>query len=102
QHFSYLSRGIYVNQLKAWRRVFSREQMLVVKSEELFSNDSDVIGQVIHFLGLRELEKKPLERFNEQQYPKMHSETRFRLRNFFAHHNERLYDFLGVDYGWTV
>src|SRR5947209_7625266 len=36
RHHSYLTRGIYVDQLQAWMRFFSREQFLILKSEDLY------------------------------------------------------------------
>lgn len=33
-------------------------------------------------------------------YPPMRQETRRALADYFAPHNERLYELLGVDYGW--
>ena len=37
QHRSYLSRGIYVEQLQAWMHVFPREQFLILKSEDFYA-----------------------------------------------------------------
>ena len=45
RHFSYLTRGIYIDQLKNWMRFFPREQMLTLKSEDLYSNSAAVVQQ---------------------------------------------------------
>jgi hypothetical protein len=34
-------------------------------------------------------------------YPKMAPQTRQQLLEYFAPHNQRLYDYLGEDYGWN-
>jgi hypothetical protein len=36
--YSYLSRGIYVDQLVEWDRYFDSDQLLVLKSEDFFEN----------------------------------------------------------------
>jgi hypothetical protein len=43
-HFTYLSRGIYVDQLRNWEKSFGREQMLVLKSEDLFDDRFPEVG----------------------------------------------------------
>ena len=36
EHFSYLARGRYAEQLEAWFELFPREQVLVLRSEDLY------------------------------------------------------------------
>lgn len=40
--FSYLHRGIYVDQLKAWFNYFKREQILILETENLISEHKEV------------------------------------------------------------
>src|SRR5215211_3982869 len=52
QRFSYLSRGIYVDQLLRWSELFGKEQMLILKSEDFFESPQETLAQVENFLGL--------------------------------------------------
>jgi hypothetical protein len=100
QHFSYLSRGIYVDQLLRWSTFFSKEQLLVLKSEDLFERPQETLKVVLNFLDLPEWEPEAREGDKKYRYPKMNPATRRRLEEYFEPHNRRLYDYLGVDLGW--
>ncbi len=102
----YLSRGIYVDQLLQWSRFFADEQMLVLKSENLYGHTLDTLRLVLEFLGLpgwepEAWEQIPKKRNKGKSYEQeMDPATRRRLEAFFEPHNHRLYDHLGVDFGW--
>jgi hypothetical protein len=97
----YLARGIYVDQLKRWHRCFAREQLLVLKSEDFFGNTPDTLKRVLNFLALPEWKPNHLPVKNKGNYTQqMSPETRARLRDYFEPHNQRLYDYLGTDFGW--
>jgi hypothetical protein len=98
--FSYLSRGVYVDQLKEWRRYFEEEQLLILKSEDFFESPQATFDRVLAFLGLPPWETGVLGERNEGSYEQMNPATRQRLEDYFEPHNKRLYEFLGVDLGW--
>jgi hypothetical protein len=96
--------GVYVDQLMRWREFFPREQMLVLKSEDLFERPVDTLKFTFGFLGLpewepatRQLGHKHRKGNYEQQ---MDPSTRRRLEEYFEPHNRRLYEFLGRDFEW--
>ena len=49
QHYSYLSRGIYADQLPAWMKLFPKSQISILKSEDLYSNPSEIFNTVLDF-----------------------------------------------------
>ncbi len=105
KHLSYLSKGIYVDQLKTWMSVFPREQFLILKSEEFYTDPAATFNQVLAFLGLSEtaepIEKQHYKQYNNNTYSsKMDPTLRNHLQEYFAPYNARLYEFLGVDLGW--
>jgi hypothetical protein len=100
QNFSYLSRSIYVDQLAEWSRFFGRDQMLVLKSEDVFDRTAYALKPVLDFLGLPDWEPEASAPCLKGSYPPMDSTTRQRLRDYFEPHNRRLYEYLGVDFGW--
>lgn len=102
--FSYLSRSIYVDQLKAWREFFDADQMLILKSEDMFEDTPATLKRVADFLDLPTWETDvptTPETRNEGGYSAPISpSTRERLRDYFEPHNQRLYEYLGTDFGW--
>lgn len=103
--FSYLSRGIYVDQLREWHRHFDGEQLLVLESGKFFQDPGVVLKSVLKFIGLPEWEPGPelLEDSparHEGDYAPMPADTRRKLEEFFRPHNERLYEYLGENFGW--
>jgi len=51
-HYSYLTRGIYVEQLKRWFKYFPKHQFLILCSEEFYSNPEEKYKEVLNFLKL--------------------------------------------------
>ncbi len=100
QHYSYLSRGIYIDQIKVWMSLFPKEQILIIKSEDFYANPSAVFRRVLEFLNLPIWEPKEYKKFNYANYPKMNPATRKRLIKFFEPYNQKLYEYLGVNFGW--
>jgi hypothetical protein len=104
QPTSYLSRGIYIDQLLHWFEFFSQEQMLILKSEDFFQRPVETLKVVLDFLDLPEWEPEALElqaRRHEGGYrQKMDPSTRRRLETYFKPYNQRLYECLDVDFGW--
>jgi hypothetical protein len=102
--YGHLSRAIYVDHLLHWSRFYSDEQMLVLKSEDLFERPREILQCVLDFLDLPNWEPEAsegLDKRNKGGYEwKMDQATRRRLTEFFEPHNRRLYDHLGVDFGW--
>lgn len=104
RHYSYLARGMYADQLSIWMRLFPKEQFLILKSEDLFSNPPAILTETFEFLNIPDgVLKKRGEAYmpyNMLSYDAMEPATRQRLAEYFKPHNARLYDFLGRDFGW--
>jgi hypothetical protein len=99
--WSYLARSRYAEQLERWLAVFPREQLLVLKAEDLFASPQQVLDVVHEFLGLPEHRYASVERLNPGAYDDgISPETRARLADYFRPHNERLYELVGFDFGW--
>jgi hypothetical protein len=102
----YLARGIYVDQLMRWSKFFAHRQLLVLKSEDLYERGPDILKRVLSFLDLPEWQPEdwrevPTKRNKGTSYDReMDPVTRRRLEDFFEPHNRRLYEYLGIDFGW--
>ncbi len=104
QHSPYVPRSIYVDQLLRWFEFFSKEQMLILKSEDFFERPVEILKVVLNFLDLPGGSLK-LRNFNRDDTQasykqKMDPSTRRRLEAYFEPYNKRLYECLGVDFGW--
>lgn len=101
RHFSYLSRGRYIDQLEAWTAYFPKEQILVLTSENFFKDTPSVLNQIAEFLNLPPAwELNEFKKYNKHPYSKMDPSMRAYLRDYFRPHNQRLYEFLDMDLGW--
>jgi hypothetical protein len=98
--WSYLSRSRYAEQVERWLRLFPREQFLFLKAEDLFSEPEQTLDRVCEFLALPPYRPEGETRLNTSQYETMPAETRARLTEYFRPHNARLYEMVGVDFGW--
>lgn len=98
--YSYLARGIYVNQLKEWMRFFPKERLLIIRSEDFFADPSAIFQEVLRFLGLPKWEPKEYRVFNRGTYANIDVAMRKRLVEFYEPHNQRLYDYLRINFGW--
>lgn len=98
--YSYLARGIYIDQIKNWLKSFPREQILIQRSEDLFSNPQKVYSRVLAFLGLPDWNLENFEIINLGSYDEINPKTENKLKAFFKPYNHELYDFLGTNFGW--
>ncbi len=100
--FSYKHRGLYEDQLRRYLRHFKRGQLLILKSEDFFSQPKRILEEVFAFLGVdpffrpRDLRPRNVGSYTREVPPAVY-ET---LARFFSPHNERLYQFLGRDFRW--
>jgi hypothetical protein len=100
QHYSYLSRGIYISQIQKWQQFFKPEQFLILSIDDLLINPTLVYQKTLDFLGLPEWYPKTFEKYNRNQYSTLNPETRQKLVNYFQPKNQQLYEYLGVQYDW--
>jgi sulfotransferase family protein len=104
QHSSYMSRGIYVDQLLRWFEFFGKEQMLILKSEDFFARPLETLKVVLTFLDLPDWQPEASElqqrRHSGTYKQKMDPSTRQQLEAYFEPHNQRLYECLDIDFGW--
>lgn len=100
RRYSYVSRGMYVDQMARWLKVFPREQFLLIKSEDFFREPDRLFNQVLEFLCLPACPLPEYRSHNSHPYDEMRPETRARLAAFYEPYNRQLYDLLGRDFGW--
>jgi hypothetical protein len=98
---SYRTRGLYLEQLERWWRLFPPQQLLVLRSEDMFQRPGDVYAQAVAFLGLRpDAGRTSFTARNQVVYSSMLPETRAELAAFYADPNSRLEQRLGRSMDW--
>jgi hypothetical protein len=103
--FSYVARGIYVDQLRVWERHYPRSRLLVIKSEDLYERTSETYREIQEFLGLPQWRPPQFPNFDRRwggtkPTVEIPDEVREWLAERFAPYNLRLYEWLGRDLGW--
>jgi hypothetical protein len=103
QHFSYLLRGRYAEQLALWQQHFSLDQMLVIEAERMFKQPAEVFAEVLEFLNLDAWRPASFENLNSGRYKEpMKPAMREKLAAYFAPHNEQLHQLLGWRTSWEA
>jgi hypothetical protein len=94
-----VDRGIYVKSLREYFKRFTKEQTLVVRSEDLFINPEATVGEILDHLKVTQikLEYKNFRRSNPKPLPE---HTRKILSDFYRPYNKELCNFLGRDMQW--
>ena len=101
ENTSYLSRGIYMDQIEEWLKWYKRDQMLILISETFFESPETALEEVYTFLNINQTLPSDFKSYNVSNYDNMNEETRDDLRSFFKPHNERLEKFLGKKLNWN-
>jgi hypothetical protein len=87
--------------LSAGWQHFSREQFLILSSEELGARPNDVCARTFEFLQLPPYELQNESRLNVGNYSSgLDAATRAQLVEYFKPHNARLYELLGRRFDW--
>jgi len=100
QHFSYCARSEYHLQLANWFSEFEPEQVLCLKSEDLFSSPAATLARVAHFLGLSDFEGVKPRTLNAGGYENPSSEVRAWLEERLAPAYRATAELLGSDMTW--
>ena len=96
----YLSKGLYINYIKKWFEFYPKNQILVIKAEDFFSDPEKITNETLEFLGMRPLKLKKYEIMRKGLESQLKPETRQKLVEYFKPYNQHLYKFLERDFGW--
>lgn len=98
--FSYLARGRYAEQLDRWMRHFSPEQLLILRSEDMYLEPSTTVRRVHAFLGLPQRDLQRPEPFNALPTGNLSQEDRHWLVEYYRPHVLDLRSRFGSDLTW--
>lgn len=100
QHFSYLSRGKYLEQINNWLKYYKKDQLLLLKSEDLFENPKEVLNQTYKFLGIDPYIPGDLSTKNKGEKKSNKLDTSLDLKAYFEPHNLQLRETFGNHLMW--
>jgi len=99
--YSYRSRGVYEPQIRSWRQMVPSENLLVIRSEDLYEHPRGTLSSILGFLGLPDLQLKDFPRHNYHPANGMSPQIREELTAFYAPENQKLYELINRDMGWA-
>lgn len=100
-HLAYISQSRYADFLPAWQQCFAPDRLLIMKSEDLFSEPIAELARAQKFLGLTADAGRHLPAHNTGKYPaSVPREIIQRLQAEFAEPNRRLEQLVGDGFGW--
>lgn len=100
RHFSYLARGVYIDQINQILKYFPRTQVHLMKSEDFFRNTQATLSSLLEFLELPDWKFSDFKIHNQMKYPKMAADTRARLVEYFRPFNRELCRTMDIDLDW--
>lgn len=94
--YSYRARGVYLPQVRNWHASFPREQLLVLRSEDMYADAEKTFDDVCCFLGLPPVPMLTTRTFNASSARStVPTEAREELAAYYAPHNDALEKYLG-------
>lgn len=99
-YHSYRNQGIYEKFLRRWLECFDEDRFCIIQSEDLYERPDHTMRGIYDFLGLEHVQLERYEKYNSTNDAKMSPDTRKRLEEFYAPHNQKLYDLIGKRFDW--
>jgi lipopolysaccharide transport system ATP-binding protein len=105
-NFSYIERGKYYSQLINLYKYFKKEQVLIIKSENLFINPNQELKKIHQFLKIRHIPIKEVKTYSKGQYQSLKKiiseEEYWKLKKLYREEIEYLTKELGSEFEWDI
>ncbi len=96
----FIQQSCYLPFLQQLYKEVPKENIMIIQAEAFFKDQSATAKNVYQFLGLPEYEPIEIKETNPSDNIEVSDELRQELSDFFKPHNQRLYEFLGQEFGW--
>jgi hypothetical protein len=104
RRYSYVARGLYVDQLQNWDRFYPRSRILTVMSDALYRRPAETYAEILRFLDLPPWQPAFRNYSYDRAAPASTSDGSAGVRTWLAERfkgpNARLAAWLGKDPGW--
>lgn len=104
QKHSYVARSRYLEQLDRYEALFPRQQILILKSEDLFTNTPSVWKRIQHFLKLEQMTlpmNTPRANEGKGEADRIDPIIRTQLKEKLFDTADGVKSRYGIDWGWT-
>lgn len=101
QHYSYMDRGHYVDQLERLYNHFDPKNVLIIATEKLISDSKTTLPMIQKFIGLEPDPEIELEKRNASSKFEPQPDTLKRLSDEFSESNKRLGEFVDAEIPWV-
>lgn len=104
QKHSYISRSRYLEQLERYENIFKKEQLLVVKSEDLFIDNQRIWKRILNFLELEDtikIEKTPKANTRKISGDMISEELRHKIRTELMETAKGVRERYGFGWDWA-
>ena len=96
----YIKLSQYIESLSKWMEIFPREQFLILRSEDLFSDPAATVNEVFQFLEVKPYQLKEYNKKNAGNYPPISQSMRQALNDYFRPYNQQLEGYLDRKFNW--
>ncbi|ELS04094.1 sulfotransferase family protein [Xenococcus sp. PCC 7305] len=101
KHNSYINHSLYAYHLEKWLNIIPLEQILIIKSEDLFESPEETVSKIVKFLGIKEFNNIQYKAYNSGTYfQKVSSDIIEDLSSAFMPYNSQLIEKLGININW--
>ena len=101
EHQAYVAQSEYDVAIARWFAAFPRRQVCVRRSEDYFAQPTQIVAEIVEFLGLSAKYTPSAPAMNAAPCTVMRECTRRRLEEHFAEHNRVLDSLLGQSLAWS-
>ncbi len=101
QHYSYVDQGRYSRGLKRWMDAYPSEQLLILRSEDMYQNPSAIYRQVVDFLGISDYSPKAFSAWNKKSKDTFDPALRARLTDELTEDIQKVEELVGRSMDWV-
>lgn len=98
---NYIIRAKYYVHLVKWYLSFPKNQILIIKTDELKNNPIDTCNEVFDFIGVSDFKINSTKKENTEIYEKINFKSRKLLSDYFKPYNEKLEELTGMKFNWS-
>jgi hypothetical protein len=96
----YLERGLWFEQLEPWFKLFPKQNILILSTEDFGKDSNHIFNIIFKFLNLKKFLIENPKKLRKANYPKLDQKTREKLIDFYKSYNLKFYNLVGKDFQW--
>lgn len=96
----YLSAGIYSPRLENFLKFFNKTNLLIIKSEDLFSDPKNVLNDICKYLEIPNYQNIDYQHLNVSEKIEIEPSLKKELENYYKKYNSKLEELAGSKFNW--